>query len=358
MLLIDKSFVHKVRQAKTYKDLHSLLQNAIELEHATIPPYLTAMFSLKPGTNREIWKIIHSVVLEEMLHMSIACNVLNALGGQPAINKAEFVPKYPGPLPMGIGSGMGLIVGLERYSKKQVKNVFMEIEEPEDPLHFPVVRSMDMLESVEPEFGTIGQFYAAIQEQIAKLPGTELPGDPAFQMTTPFYSKSELFPIHTKEDAIKALDIIIEQGEGTPESPIDPEGELAHYYRFEELYVGRALVKDPSVEEGYSFSGPKIPFSAKDVYPILPNTKTADLPEGEAKNQVVQFNAIYRKLLNGLHRTFNGEPDYFENTIGLMFDLKLYAEKLCAIPFPGKPGFTVGPSFEFAPAEEEGDLLA
>ncbi len=353
MLFINKSFVQEVHAAKTHKDLHHLMQNAVELEHATIPPYLTAMFSIKPGTNKEIRDIIHSVVIEEMLHMTIACNVLNALGGSPAINKKEFVPAYPGPLPMGIGGDMGLIVGLERYSKKQVKKVFMEIEQPEDPIHFPKVKTGAMLESEEAQFSTIGEFYEAIQKKIAKLPGKKLPGNPALQVSTPFYPESELFPIHTKTDAIKALDIIIEQGEGTPDSPIDPEGELAHYYRFEELFVGRKLVKDPSVKEGYSFSGPKIPFSPRNVFPIYPNTKTADLPDGEAKTKIIQFNYTYRKLLNGLHRTFNGEPNFFENTIGLMFDLKLYAEKLCAIPFPGKSGYTVGPSFEFVKAEEE-----
>ena len=34
-----------------------------------------------------------------MLHMTIACNVLNAVGGQPAIDRAGFVPDYPMILP-------------------------------------------------------------------------------------------------------------------------------------------------------------------------------------------------------------------------------------------------------------------
>ena len=358
MLRINKSFVQKVHQAKSHLDLHELMQNAIELEHATIPPYLTAMFSLKRGKNQEIWDIIHSVVIEEMLHMTIACNILNALGGHPAINKKEFVPEYPGALPMGIGGDMGLIVGLEKYSKKQVKNVFMEIEEPEDPIHIPRGVVAVTHDDPEAEFNTIGEFYQAVQKKIAKLPGRKLPGNPALQVVNSFYPKSELFPILTKKDAIQAIEIIIEQGEGTPSSPVDPEGEMAHYYRFEELYEGRKIVKDPSVPEGYSFSGPKIPFNPRDVYPIYPNTKVKDLPDGPEKTQLILFNATYRKLLNGLHRTFNGEPDFFPNTLGLMFDLKLYAEKLCAQPFPGKPGFNIGPSFEFTEAVEEGVRFA
>ena len=45
-------------QADTPAELHRYLQNAIELEHSTIPPYLTAMFSLRPGVNRRIGELI------------------------------------------------------------------------------------------------------------------------------------------------------------------------------------------------------------------------------------------------------------------------------------------------------------
>jgi hypothetical protein len=59
-----------------------------------------------------------------MMHMTIACNILNALGGEPIISKPHFVPSYPTHLPMCIGDS--LIVGLERYSRELVKDVFMK----------------------------------------------------------------------------------------------------------------------------------------------------------------------------------------------------------------------------------------
>lgn len=49
MLLIDQRFVDSANNAKKASDLYDLLQKAIELEHATIPPYLTAAYSLKRG---------------------------------------------------------------------------------------------------------------------------------------------------------------------------------------------------------------------------------------------------------------------------------------------------------------------
>ncbi|MBI4473414.1 MAG: hypothetical protein HY646_12155, partial [Acidobacteria bacterium] len=59
------------------------LQIAIELEAATIPPYLCALYSTPDGQNRHASGIIRSVVVEEMLHIALAANVLNAIGGHP-----------------------------------------------------------------------------------------------------------------------------------------------------------------------------------------------------------------------------------------------------------------------------------
>ncbi|MGB3465872.1 MAG: ferritin-like protein [Cyclobacteriaceae bacterium] len=344
MIKLEAHYVRKIVQAGSLEELFPLVQNAIELEHATIPPYLTAMFSLKPGTEKEIWDIIHSIVIEEMMHMTIAANILNALGGIPAINNPDFVPEYPGPLPMGIGDG--LIVGLKKYSKDQVHDVFMEIEEPEKPLDIPVKEKM--MATALPEYHTIGEFYMALADKINELAPDNLPGDPQLQVTSSFFPAENLFPILTKADAIRAIDIIVEQGEGTEISPIDFEGEIAHYYRFQELYVGRRLEKDSSEKVGYSFSGPAIPFDASNVWPIVANTKAAMFAPGTAeRRRVNEFNASYQSLLNGLHQTFNGQPDHLQSTIGLMFDVKLYGEKLCATPFPGKDGSTIGPPFEF-----------
>ena len=65
----------------TVADLRTALGNAIKLELGTIPPYLTALFSIKPGANAAAGAIVRSVVIEEMLHLSLACNMLNAVGG-------------------------------------------------------------------------------------------------------------------------------------------------------------------------------------------------------------------------------------------------------------------------------------
>src|SRR5207248_2431239 len=86
--------------------LLNALQQAIQLEHATIPAYLYALYSIKPNSNTAIQEVLLSVVKEEMLHMSQACNILNAIGGSPAIDHPGFVPQYPGPLPGAVETGL------------------------------------------------------------------------------------------------------------------------------------------------------------------------------------------------------------------------------------------------------------
>src|SRR5205814_9740901 len=103
------------------------LQWAIALEHATLPPYMCALYSIAPGTNREASAAIASVLIEEMLHMTLAANVLNAIGGAPVLDAPGFIPRYPAYLPH---SADAFLVPLSRFSPATVET-FMKIEKPE-----------------------------------------------------------------------------------------------------------------------------------------------------------------------------------------------------------------------------------
>ncbi len=80
MLKIDPKLIAGIEASTSKIDLYPYLQKAVELEHSTIPPYLTAYYSLKPGLNDEIAGLIRSVVIEEMLHMTIsAASIIRTL---------------------------------------------------------------------------------------------------------------------------------------------------------------------------------------------------------------------------------------------------------------------------------------
>jgi hypothetical protein len=306
--------------------LQSALQKAIELEHATIPPYLTAYYTLR-GTSaggKAARQIIHSIVIEEMLHMHLACNILNAIGGAPLINAPGFIPTYPGPLPMGIGGADGLVVGIKRYSKATVQNTFMEIEEPENPIHIPV-KKPSALEAIEPSYETIGQFYTAIGNEITKQGNSIFTGDPGRQVPGATIVKDVA-------SALAAIATIVTQGEGTPASPADRPTEYAHYYRFEELFMGMRIVIDSSSPVGYSFD-PKQPIvvdDTADVTQMADNPRTVDFSSNWRAGQLAdECDAIYTKLLNALHIGFNGQPDWIDrNAVSVMFEFKNCIEEL------------------------------
>jgi hypothetical protein len=349
MIKIQRELIDRLHAANTGQDLHDLVQGAIRLEHSTIPPYLTAMLSLKPEQNREIWSIIHSVVIDEMLHMTITCNLLNALGKRPQIDDPGFVPNYPGSLPTGIDGD--LIVGLEPFSIDLMNRTFMKIEEPEHPIVFKAAAV------AEADYATIGQFYRALIDKIRELAasGKELfIGDPARQvMAKDWYAAERLFAIVDADSGVKALQIIIEEGEGTSVSPLAEDGELAHYYRFQEIGRLRRLVPDAASENGYSFSGPVIPFDPAAVYPLTKNQKVIDLDaSSEGGRRARQFSFVYTKLLKALQRVFDGEPQEFGAALGLMYELKLAGQILCSLPAiknNAPTGFNAGPTFEYSP---------
>ena len=108
------------------ESLRTHLQWAIELEHATLAPYLTALYSIKDGTNVESAEVIKSVFLEEMLHMALAANILNAIGGTPRFDYDGFIPTFPTALPHGDGSFQ---VHLGKFSEQAVRS-FLNIERP------------------------------------------------------------------------------------------------------------------------------------------------------------------------------------------------------------------------------------
>lgn len=104
----------------TIESLREHLQWAIELEHSTLPPYLCALYSLDPGRNPEATEVMVSVLVEEMLHMTLAANLMNAVGGWPRLDTPEMLAPYPRWLPHGDRSfevplvRFGLDIGFNR----------------------------------------------------------------------------------------------------------------------------------------------------------------------------------------------------------------------------------------------------
>lgn len=344
MIRLQPQILSGIRAATSAQELHYYLQSAIELEHSTIPPYLTAMFSLRSGSNQRIAQLIRGIVVQEMLHMTISANILIAIGGHPAINHRGFIPDYPGPLPMNVGDG--LQVGIEAFSMSLVKNTFMAIEQPEDEVPVKTLAFKAGGEA-EPEYATIGAFYDAIKAQIMAL------GPAIFVNTTAppqvvaseWFPPDKLFPITDPESACRAIDIIKLEGEGTSVTPYEAPGDPSHFYKFGEIAAGRELITTP---DGYAYAGAPILFDPSAVWPLRANCKIEDFKPGtQARTRIEQFAYNYGALLNALHQAFNGSPSKLDAAIGVMYDLRVLAAALMQTDVGDDSGQTVGPSYQY-----------
>ena len=342
MIRLQRSMIEGLEApAPAVEDVWTALQNAIELEHATIPIYLYALYSLDAARNAEIAEIIQSVVVEEMLHMTLSSNVLNALGGSPNIDRPAFIPAYPGPLPGGVQSGLTL--NLAPFSMGQLA-AFLRIEEPEDPLPVKTVAGAEV------DTVTIGEFYTAISGAVARLGDGAFVNPPHNQVGQDLLKESVV--VVNVQTAQQALSTIIEQGEGTSTSPGEVVGTgYAHYYRFMQIQKGRLLVPAPGLEPPYAYAGAPVPFDPAGVYAVPTNPALSPYPPGSAQAFANDnFNYAYTSLLFALHALFNGEAtqEQFNTAVGLMMSLKGQAKAMMSgIP---NPSVLSGPSFEYQPS--------
>jgi Ferritin-like len=331
-------------------DLRAALQNAIALEHATIPPYLTALLTLS-GTSGSVAfarEQIMNVLMEEMMHMGLACNILNAIGGHPVIADPGFIPTYPGGLPMGVAGD--LMVHLRRYSKALVEDTFMKIEEPEVELDIPVMtpRAEAAARPI-----TIGQFYGAIRARIDGHPELFEGRDPTLQVSGHFFDEPGDIAVTDVASALSAIDTILQQGEGTSKSPLDQQREVAHFYSFQQFSKGMRIVHNATSHFTVSFD-PEQPISIDDDADVIqmvddPPDVTYDVADAHAEELSAKTDALYSEVLRDLHRGYNGEPDAVFEAETKMRGFARAARNLLKVRLTAGPfaGQFAGPRFRF-----------
>lgn len=331
---------------QTIDDVHAALHKAIELELSTLPPYLYAAFTIRDGTNEAARRRISAIVGEEMVHMVLACNVLNAIGGSPLVADASVVPVYPGPLPYDIGADGSepFPVSLLPFSPEAMAQA-MRIEEPEEPLVF---RAAAPDQPSAPTFQTIGQFYAALDEALGLLPATAWSASPRHQLGDHPFFAGELFPVTDHQSASRAIQRIVSEGEGNTQSPLDFEGEVAHYYRFEEIHRDQVLEKVAGAPEGFRW-GARLGVDWSAVVPAIADPGEHDF-SGDTPARAAQdgCDRTFTAVLQEIDRSVNGEPGRLGNAVRAMFDLRLAARTALATPLAGSDR-SAGPAFRFRP---------
>ena len=366
-----------ITAARPIADLDELrehLQYAIGVELTTIPAYLCALYTIEEGTNTAAYDVIQSVVLEEMLHMALAANVLNGIGGVPSTGPVgdgpSPVPVYPTKVPF-----IDKIpeIHLQRFSKAALDE-FLAIEYPDDA---------SATAADEQQYGSIGAFYDAIAAGLTEHCPANVFEDAktsraGCQLTPEQYygGAGTLIEVVDLQSALDAIDEIVREGEGAPSAALEqtahehlvsgaetpgrltgshsvddldvlPDGwkMYSHYARFAEVRAGRYYLPDQII--GEAPAGDVLPTDWRSVRPMAPDPRAEDYRDTAAYAPMVACNRAYTALVDAIYRSFNGEPDALRDAVHLMYDLKYRAVALLNVPSPLHPDATLGPGFEY-----------
>ncbi len=355
----EAPFVIEHREALIY-----MLCQAAELEHAIMCQYLFAAFSLKQSTDEGLteselaavtrWRRqISRVATQEMLHLALVHNLLSAIGAAPHLarpNLPQPADHYPA----------GVQLALLPFGERALRH-FMFLERPEGMAiddaeglvahgaAIPLVAEGDIVPRLQ-DFATVGHLYRSIETGLHRLAGKLgerrlFVGPPRAQATAPHFCWPELIAVTDLASACRAIEEILEQGEG-------PRGDwrTAHFGQFVAI-----LEEYQQAREANPDFDPVRPVLVANVRPCPHDSSVPLLSDPTTARCADLFNVGYEILLQALERYFAHTEETDDQlatladvTIALMVRvIKPLGELITTLPAgPDHPGHTAGPSFE------------
>jgi hypothetical protein len=356
----EAPFVIEHREALIY-----MLCEAAELEHGIMCQYLFAAFSLKQredeGVSADVleavlrWrKMIAHVATEEMLHLALVQNLLSAIGAAPHLAR----PNLPAPArhyPAGVN------LTLVPFGEPALRH-FIFLERPEGmelkgakgidaPVHeaVPLMAERDIVPQPQ-DFATVGHLYRSIEggiDHLAEKFGEQnlFVGPPRAQARSENFLWPELVAVADHASAHRAIDTILEQGEGAR-----GHWQNAHFGQFIRILDEYRQLK--AANPGFE---PTRPVLFATVRSSQHDDEVPRIAERVTSRCTDLFNVGYEVLLQLLQRYFahTEETDAQLATlsraaIALMVGvLKPLGDLITTLPVgPEHPGMTAGPSFE------------
>ncbi len=352
------------------EQIFHLLAEASEIEHTLMCSYLYAAFSLKPGTESgfsereaeavERWRqTIMSVAIEEMGHLLIVANLTAALGGRPHFSRPNF-PVSPGYFPSGVVlrltpfsfDTLDHFIFLERPTgvERRDGEGFESEEQTREQAHPGLMPSAQ-------DYVTVSHLYEAIRANLNAF-ATRSGAASLFVGTASGQIGPDLLRMHGVETisdltgASRAIDLIVEQGEGSP-----ADREDSHYRRFQATKREYAdfLAENPGFAPAY-------PVAENPVLrrPAAPEGKV--FINAEPAAMILDLaNAVYGMLLRFLVQAYaksapTAAPEkerMVSAAIGLMHVLDRTAKALAKLPAClDHPGVNAGMTFTMLRAVE------
>lgn len=345
------------------EELFYLLSEAAEFEHSVMCSYLYALWSLKRDTNEDVtadelqaidgWRrSLRQVALEEMLHLSLVNNLLAATGASPHLWRPQF-PVHSGWFPTDV------VMRLSPFSAATLDH-FMYIERPEGiemvdgagfdhPAHHARVARAELLSPTPQDYESQGQLYHSVLRGLAKLVedfGEErvFVGHGEAQVSASEFGLPGLFKITGLESARRAVEEIVQQGEGAP-----AHREGSHYQRF--AAIRDELTRLQRAQPGFEPARPVV------ENPCLDNARgrhdVTAISDPLTAKVVDLGNALYGLMMRTFAQVFSPAPLPRDLRVGLaasateiMYAMSYVGDAATRLPVgPSRPGATAGLTF-------------
>jgi CDGSH-type Zn-finger protein/uncharacterized Fe-S cluster protein YjdI len=235
----------------THRDqLISMLAEAAEIEHCLMCTYLYAVFSLKQHADEDLrsdelaavrrWRgEVSAIASEEMLHLALVNNLLIAIGAPPHYRRFNF-PIDGGLFPADVA------LSLQPFDATTLDH-FIYLERPSDAeeqdgarIEKPSYQRTELegrLNDAMGDYLTVGELYRGIVDSLALL--ADSLGEQALfvgrieaQLSQEDVFLPGLHTIGSVADAVRAIELIVQQGEGGRTF-----NESSHYARFREIRI-------------------------------------------------------------------------------------------------------------------------
>ena len=356
-----------VLNVDTREELVYLLGQACEIEHGLMCEYLYAQFSLKRGTDEgltpaqlvrvQAWEAaMISVIKQEMLHLALATNVLTAIGAAPHFERPDF-PILSHWYPPGVQ------IALVPFGERALRH-FIYLERPEamaldDAAGFaadqhaqPLTVDDTGLVAVPEEWQTVGHLYRGIEAGLANLcarygEDAVFIGPTQAQAVTDIFEWPELIAVTDRASAGRAIETIVEQGEGARGDWI-----RSHFGTF--VGILEDLLAEQAADPAFNPARPVEPAFVR----LPPDVDAGTVIEDRTTAQVADLaNGVYEVVLQVLSRYYihHGETAAEFDTLArtakhlMNWVMRALGPVLTTLPVgPSHPGRTAGPAFDIA----------
>ena len=340
---------------KDREELLFLLSEAAEFEHTVMCSYLYASMTLKRTADEIVtaedlviidgWrKQMRIVALEEMLHLSLVNNMLAALGSAPHFARPNFpVPlgRFPSDLELNLApfneSTMQHFAYIERPLELDVPDgtAFKHIH------HYRREILKNLYSPTPADYPSQGHLYHTIangMDALAEELGEEIlfAGHGSAQVSSAQFPLPGIFPVTDLASAHRAIEEIVDQGEGCP-----AHSENSHYARFTKVREELEAIKVKRPDFSPARLAATSPLL---VDPVDPNNPVL-ITHPVAQRVVDLGNCLYTLMLRTFAQVFAPNPfpqalrtGLSQAATSLMYALTTVGEAATTLPLKAEGG--------------------